>query len=93
MPNAYGPREWVLDSTGVVTVDKVRVDRMEWVPNAADDDLLISNSAGDKVWEVTDAITGARPGLETFDGGADGHDIEGFDLTTLGGGTLYVWLK
>ncbi len=93
MVNAYGPREWVLDSTGIVTTDKVRVSRMEWVPNAADDDLLVSNSAGDKIWEVTNAIAGALPGLEKFDGGANGHDIEGFVVTTLGGGTLYVWLK
>ena len=93
MPNAYGPREWVLDTIGTITVDKVRVGRMEWIPNAADDDLLVSNSAGDKIWEVTDALAGGRAGLEVFDGGVDGHDIEGFVLTTLGGGTLYVWLK
>ena len=90
MVNAYGPREWVIDSTGSVTVDKVRVQRMEWIPNAAADDLLVSNTAGDKIWEVTNAIAGAIPGKEEIEFGSRGKDVEGFVVTTLGGGTLYV---
>ena len=94
MTNTYGPREWVLDTTGTITVMKVRVDRMEWVPNAADDDLLVSNTAGDKIWEVTNALVGGLAGKESISFGEGGHDVEGFVLTTLTqGGKLYVWIK
>lgn len=94
MANAYGPREWVLDTTGIITTMKVRVDRMEWIPNAASDDLLVSNTAGDVIWEVTDALVGGLAGKESISFGEGGHDTEGFVLTTLSqGGTLYVWLK
>lgn len=93
MANAYGPREWKLDTTGTITVDKVRVKRMRLVPAAAGDDVLVSNSAGDKIWEVTDALAGKLAGVEEIDFGDKGHDIEGFVLTTLtAGAVLYVWL-
>lgn len=93
MGNAYGPREWKLDTTGTITVDKVRVRKMRWVPAAANDDLLVSNSAGDVVWELTNAIAAALAGAEEIDYGDHGHDIEGFVLTTMtAGGVLYVWI-
>lgn len=92
MGNAYGPREWKLDTTGTITVDKVRVRKMEYIPNAANDDLLVSNSAGDVIWEVTNVLAGGLAGAERIDYGDKGHEVEGFVLTTIGGGTLYVWL-
>lgn len=91
MGNAFGPREWKLDTTGTISIDKIRVRHMEWIPNAAGDDLLVSNSAGDVIWEVTNALAAALAGKEQTDWKKP-HDIEGFVLTTLGGGTLYVWL-
>lgn len=92
MANAYGPREWVLDTTGTISTEAIRVKKMEWVANAAGDDLLVSNSAGDKIWEVTNALASGLAGKESIDYGDSGHQVEGFVLTTLGGGTLYVWL-
>ena len=93
MANAYGPLAWKLDTAATITADKIRVKKMRLVPGAAGDDLLVSNSAGDKVWEITDALTGGLAGAEEIDFGDRGFDIEGFVLTTLtSGAVLYVWI-
>jgi hypothetical protein len=93
MANAYGPLAWKLDTAGTISTDTIRVKKMRFMPNAADDDLLVSNSAGDKIWEITNALAGGLAGAEEIDFGDSGHDIDGFVLTTLtAGGVLYVWI-
>ena len=92
MANAYGLKTWKLDTAGTISSDRIRVSKMRWIPNAAGDDLLVSNSAGEVIWEITNALAGGVAGAEEVDFG-DGHDIDGFVLTTLGGGVLYVWIK
>jgi len=93
MGNAYGPREWKLDTTGTITVDKVRVRGMEFIPNAASDDVVIKNAAGDTIWAVTNALSGGVAGIETINFGDKGHDVEGFVLNSLGTScVLNVWL-
>lgn len=93
MANAYGPREWKLDTTGAIMTGPVRVARMHFVPNAASDDVLVSNTAGDKVWEITNALAPGRAGAEEIDFGACGYQMEGFTLTTFtASAVLYVWL-
>ena len=91
MANVYGHRQWILDTTGVISTDRLRVKKMEWVPNAANDDLAIVDNNSEEVWTVTNALTGGRAGLEAIDF-SEGQDFEGFNLSTLGGGTLYVYL-
>lgn len=91
MANVYGHLQWILDTTGVVSTEKIRVKRMEWVPNAAGDDLAIVDNNSEELWTVTDALAGGRPGLETIDF-TPPHDFLGFNLSTLGGGKLYVYL-
>ena len=91
MANVYGHRQWILDTTGVISTDRIRVKKMEWVPNAANDDLAIVDNNSEEVWTVTNALTGGRAGVEVIDF-SEGQDFEGFNLSTLGGGTLYVYL-
>ena len=90
MANIYGHSQWILDTAGVVTTDKVRISRMEWRPNAAADDLLIYDNNAVTVW-VTKALAGGTAGAEKISFG-EGQDILGFDVETIDGGTLYVWL-
>jgi hypothetical protein len=92
MGNIYGHVQWILDTIGVITTDKVRVRKMEWIPNAAGDDLVINDNNGESMWTVTDALAGGLAGAERIDFGDRGIDFLGFNLATLGGGTLYVWL-
>jgi hypothetical protein len=93
MGNIYGHSQWILDTVGVVSTDKIRISRMEWVPNAANDDLVINDNNGESVWTATNALAAGLAGVEVFDGGPKGFDSLGFNLATLGGGTLYVWLR
>lgn len=93
MANAYGPLEWKLDTAATITTDKIRIKKMRLVAGAAGDDLLVSNSAGDKIWEITNALASGLAGAEEIDFGDSGHDTEGFVLTTLtSGAVLYVWI-
>jgi hypothetical protein len=92
MANIYGHLQWILDTAGVISTDKIRVKKLEWVPNAQNDDLVINDSNGESVWTVTNATAAGRSGLETLDFGEKGQDFLGFDLDTIGGGILYVWV-
>lgn len=90
MANIYAARQWIIDTAGVISTDKLRIARMEWVPNAANDDLAIVDNAGEAIWTVTNALTGGRAGVELMD---TELDTEGLNVSTLGGGTLYVYLR
>ena len=90
MANIYGHSQWILDTAGVVTTDKVRINKMEWRPNAAADDLLIYDNNAETIW-VTKALAGGTAGKEDFSPSKP-FDALGFDVETIDGGTLYVWL-
>ena len=93
MANAYGSTTWKLDTTGIISVDKIRIKGMRLVPAAIGDDLLVSDSAGDSIWEVTDVLYGDLDGVAEINFGDTGHDTDGFVLTTLtSGAVLYVWI-
>ncbi len=93
MGNVFGSTQWILDTVATtITADKVRIRRMEWVPNAALDDLAITDTQGEEIWTVTNAIAGGRAGLETIYFGDPGQNFDGFKLPTIGGGELYVYL-
>jgi hypothetical protein len=89
--NVYGHKQWIINETGVITTDRVRIDHMEWVPNAANDDLEIVDNNSEEVWTVTNALTGGRAGVEKFEP-TQPIDTLGFNVSTIGGGTLYVYL-
>jgi hypothetical protein len=91
MANEYGHLQWVLDTAGTISTDKIRVKRMEYVPNAAGDDLAITDNNGEEIWTVTDALTGGRAGLETIYFNPP-QDFLGFILAITQGGTLYVYI-
>lgn len=89
---------WVLDTAGVITTLDVWIQRIEWHPNAADNDLVIHNRNAEAVLTAR-AAAGAPNhetyGIETWDYSdrlnGEGKLFAGFDLETIDGGTLYVY--
>lgn len=90
MANVYASLRWIIDTAGVISTDKLRISCMEWVPAATGDDLAIVDNAGEAIWTVTDALTGGRAGVELMD---TEINTEGLNVSTIGGGTLYIYLK
>jgi len=93
MANVYGHKQWKIDTAGVIAAtDKIRVKKMEFLANAAGDDLVVVDKNSEDVWRVTNALTGGRAGLEAIDFG-NGQDAWGFNVSTLGSScVLTVWL-
>lgn len=91
MANNTTGNPWILDTAGVITTQPVNVITMEWVPNAADDDLTINDTSGNVIWD-RDALTGGTAGMEKF-GPSKFFRANGFNLSVIDGGTLYVYVK
>ena len=91
MANVYGGHQWILDTAhSAAIVGRIKLVKMEWVPAAAGDDLAVVDGASKAIWTVTNALTGGRAGVESIDFGG-GRWFDGFKLSTIGGGTLYVY--
>jgi len=93
MANVYGHKQWTINSAGSVTAtDRVRLRGIEFIPNAASDDLTIVDKNSEVIWKVTNAIAGGRAGLESIFFG-EGQDFEGFNVSSLGSSCIaYVYL-
>jgi len=91
MANAYTGNPWILDEAATIKTSGVSIQKMEWIPNAAADDLTVKDGAALIVWDV-DALTGGTAGKEVIDFPGVLH-INGFELDTIDGGTLYVYIK
>lgn len=89
MPNNTTGNPWVLDTAAVITTNPLRIIYMEWIPNAAADDLTILDTGGNIIWDV-DALTGGTAGKEIF-APSKAYVSNGFNLSVIDGGTLYVY--
>jgi hypothetical protein len=90
MANDITGNPWILDTAAFITKSPVRIKRMEWKPSAAADDLTVKDRHGDVFWD-RDALDAAPGGDEFFEPG-DSIRMMGFDLDTIDGGVLYVWV-
>jgi hypothetical protein len=94
MSNVTTANPWILDTAAVITTEPVRVRRMTYIPNAADNDLEVKHANGGGVIWVTRAIAAASNnesvGQEAFEGPIG---CSGFNLATIDGGKLYVYLE
>ena len=91
MANNTTGNPWVLDTAANITTGKVKIIYMEWVPNAAANDLTIIDKAGNTIWD-RDALTGGTAGMEKFQP-PTGFRANGFNLSVIDGGTLYVYVE
>jgi hypothetical protein len=93
MANDLTKNPWVIDTAGATSTwtGPVYIQKIRWVPAAAGDDLVINDKNGEEIFSVTNALTGGVAGTikEDFIGMPPYH---GFNVATIGGGTLYVYV-
>ena len=91
MANNTAGNPWVLDTAASIKTTPVRILFMEWIPNAAANDLTIIDVSGNTIWD-RDALAGGTPGIEAFVP-PEMYTANGFNLSVIDGGTLYVYIK
>lgn len=95
MSNSYGGKSWVLDTAGEVlaTGNKIKIRKLVYWPNAADNDVLVQDAVGGRIWKARAKV----PAGSTNDAIAEltkdfgGAWFDGFDLETIDAGTLVVF--
>jgi hypothetical protein len=94
MANDLTKNPWVIDTaaTTAIWTGPVHINRMEFLPGASGDDLVVTDKNSGAIWSVTNAVTGGRAGLETIDlRGVPPY--QGMIVSTLTSGSyLYVYL-
>lgn len=96
MANEYGHLQWTLDTAGVITTDKLRIQKLKWVPSATGgDDLTILDNNDEIIWDANAPATSFATEDYSYelDFGEGGHDFLGFNLSVIDGGTLSVYFK
>lgn len=100
MANVYGHLHWALDTKGVITTDKLRVQKINYIPDAssvASHVLTIKDNNAETIWTATPFAAG-QEGELSLNFGDQGHDFLGMNITQMGtassdAGTLYVYFK
>lgn len=95
-----GDRVWSFTSADVsataYTTDMVRIKRLEWMPNAVDNDINITDSGSERIMatraKIAAGATREEIGKVVRDFGDKGHDFRGLIIAALDGGTLDVYL-
>jgi hypothetical protein len=90
MANQTTANPWRLDTPATITTDRVRVAKLRWVAEGASagDNVVVSDSAGRVFWEAVASGANQTSESDQFHGRAG--DVEGFVLTTIQAGHLYV---
>jgi hypothetical protein len=95
MTNSVAGDPWILDTAATIETQGtiIVVDQMIWYPNAANNDLSITDGADNVKWPVR--ATAGAPNNESF--GAERfqgpEEFDGFKVATIDGGTLYVYAR
>ena len=90
MANSIGGRIWSLDTAATLSSGPVCVGKMHWRPAAAANTLLVKDSSGSVIWAATALAAGGAGGDEFWENPNPLYPYQGFVLTTIDGGTLYV---
>lgn len=93
MANDLTKNPWVLDTAGATSTftGPVYINRMRFVPAAAGDDLTVTDKNGNTIWQLTNVLADGIAGSEEIDLRGN-PPYQGFILSVIGGGTLYVWI-
>jgi hypothetical protein len=90
MANNLTGNPLVVDTAAALISGMATILAMEWIPNAAADDLTVTDGTGKTIWDV-DALTGGTAGKEKFP--LDRFVCTGLTVSVIDGGTLYVYIK
>ena len=88
MANDTSRKPWSLDTAAVITADRIRVQSLRWVVDTgtAGDNLKLEDANGEQVWESI-AVT-----ADFVDADYPYADFEGFEVSVIDSGILYVTL-
>ena len=97
MGNTYADRTWTIDTAGEIHAlgVKVKISGLEWHPNAVDNDLSILDGNSKRIWHIRAKVAAGanseEPGVLTK-AWPEGQWFDGFNVSVIDGGTLYVFL-
>ena len=93
--NVFAARIWTLDTAFTTALtDDFYVSKMVWEPSANGDDLVVKNAAGTTVWILKAVAAATDAGPEVWENPDPCRFFfKGFDLDTIDGGTLRVFLQ
>lgn len=93
MANVLTINPWKLDSTGVVTTERVRVARVAWInPTDAAHTLILHDKNGNIVYSRNATAAGADD-VEHDVAACAGQEWNGLTVNTIGSGIAYVTYK
>ena len=84
-------RVWVCDSVGTLETGSTKIQKIVYMPSAADDDLIFQTDDSEVAFVLKAGATDASPVQLDFTG--DERSIPGLKITTIDGGTAYVYLR
>ena len=90
MANNLTGNPWVIDTAAVITTGPVRVVSAEWQEPTAGNDLTILDNSGNTIYDDNAIAGGSGIRLEVKI--ADTL-FNGFNVSVIDGGTLYVYIK
>ena len=82
---------WTLDTPGVITAAPVYVRKIRWTPTTSGHDILIVDNGSANVWKLKALAGNADQAIE-YEREINGY-VNGFNLSTLDSGTVYVDVK
>jgi hypothetical protein len=93
LANEFNDKVWLIDTAATLTTDKVCIRKIRWVPAALNDDIEITNTAGNVLYSITNIEGGGEAYAKELDFGDAGFDSLGVIVTTLVGGVITFYLK
>jgi hypothetical protein len=91
MANSTNGNPWTLDGAATITTENVFVKYMIYTPTTDGDDLLVETNDGSDIWKFK-AIAGDTNQQIQYRHDVDEY-VNGFKLTTIDNGTLYVHVR
>ena len=103
MSNDFTGKVWTIDTAESIPKiggdgttyngQRVKITRLEWIPNAVDNDLVVQDARGRSIWTVRSIFAGANNESAAIERREfpNGEWFDGIKFTTIDAGTLYVY--
>ena len=93
MSNSYKDTTglWVVDTTGNLDTDPVNIIEVVYIPSAANDDLILSDTSDNPAIVLKAGATDASPVHMSFH--HPGRRLPNLKVNTIDGGTAYIYMR